>query len=314
MNERYAEFPNIINVEVFRGICPCSCIHCPVGQTPRDQRSSRFGVREIELDLFKKLVREISQYSESTLRLHSVGDPLHWSKIGHVLQYSREKKVRTWLFTCLVTTDHDLLKQLCRYADIVEVSVNSTNRVDYCKTKGIDAFQVVHENIRYMSNYIKRNKLDARLLASRVQSNNKAEDQAFADYWINSGLVADAFVRTYHSYNSLIEDKGAMAKTGPCLVHWMRFNIGVNGIAVSCFNELFHKAVKDDVIIADLHELSIHEAWRHRNLNRIRLAELTNSYNQFDFDETFPCINCNYCQPIDNFKNNKTSENQIKTA
>jgi len=61
------DFPNIVNVEVYRGNCPCRCVHCPVGTTLPAQRNQVFGDGEITLALFRKIAEEISVYSTPEL-------------------------------------------------------------------------------------------------------------------------------------------------------------------------------------------------------------------------------------------------------
>ncbi len=144
------EFPNIVNVEVYRGDCPCRCVHCPVGMTDPKRRRERFGHRGIDLGLYRKIVQEIADHSHSLLRIHSVGEPLMWKELGAALELMRDIPVKSWLFTCGITRDKSLLESICARLDIVEVSVNSTSPADYEATKGVDAFAQVYENIEYM--------------------------------------------------------------------------------------------------------------------------------------------------------------------
>src|SRR3989338_424656 len=132
------EFPNIVNVCVFKGACPCECVHCPVGLTPERDRAKRFGFDSIGLKLFKRIVDEVSVYHHSTLRIHSVGEPLLWPRLKNALSYMSDKKVRGWIFTSLITTDNALIESMAYNCSIIEVSINSTTQKDYIKTKGVD--------------------------------------------------------------------------------------------------------------------------------------------------------------------------------
>lgn len=307
--KKYFDFPNIVNLEVFRGDCPCSCVHCPVGKVAIKDRRKRFGLHSISMDLLKSIVDEMKHWPHSTVRLHSVGEPILWPKLIPALQYISEASVRSWIFTSLVTDRYDILEALCEYCDIVEVSVNSICAEDYLHTKGIDAFAVVAKNIKYMSDYIKHMGLKTRLIASRVQSDSLDSDIKFVQYWKNSGIVSDAFVRKYHSYNNLIEPKfEGISKKSACLVHWMRFNIAYDGTVVACFNELFHQQLRSDVILGHLGKASIYEIWHSGLYNQLRKAELS-GYTDSHFPLDFPCRNCLSCQSYDG--KHETSEHQI---
>ncbi|HLP60104.1 MAG TPA: hypothetical protein VK186_14790, partial [Candidatus Deferrimicrobium sp.] len=75
-SQRQYSFPNIVNVCVLRGNCPCRCVHCPVGITPPGERTEKFGDTSISLALFRKVVLEMSAYPHAALRIHGVGDPI----------------------------------------------------------------------------------------------------------------------------------------------------------------------------------------------------------------------------------------------
>ncbi len=307
------EFPNIVNVEVYRGNCPCKCVHCPVGLTDPDERKRRFGEKGMDLSLYAKILSELSEHPKTTLRIHSVGEPLLWEGLSTALKLAHEQSVRSWLFTCAATGDKSLLEHICEHTSIIEVSVNSTTPEDYQKTKGINAFNIVKENIAYMHDRITQQSAPARLVVSRVQSLDEATDKEFVRHWKNSELVDDAFVRTHHTYNDLLAElysTGKKAKHEPCLVHWARFNISVGGYAVVCFNELFKEQLDGASILGDVNKQTIAEIWQGPKLSAIRKAELSSKYSSLPFGDAPPCKNCRSCQPLQGKM--QTSEHQIK--
>lgn len=310
-SEAAYQFPAIINVEVYRGRCPCNCVHCPVGLTPPEKRSERFGDEGISLPLFKKIIQEVSRFSNSIVRLHSEGEPILWENLTKALAFASQHNVKTWVFTCAVTNDTTLLESLCQNASIIEVSVNSTTPEDYLATKGVDAFSLVYGNISLMRKIIDERKLPTRLIVSRVQSFEVAKDDEFVTHWKSSGLVDDAFVRSYHNYNEMIDlhENGTVKKViNPCLVHWARFNVGVKGQAVVCFNELFKTYLDPAVILGDLNHQMIQDIWQGDQLNQIRLAELSGDYSS-SLAEKLPCKECTSCQSA--CHQNNTSECQL---
>jgi MoaA/NifB/PqqE/SkfB family radical SAM enzyme len=303
-------FPNIVNVEVCRGACPCSCVHCPVGTTRKDERGVKFREDSMKLPLFKRIIEEMSLYPWSTLRIHAVGEPLLWKMLPDALRIARENGVRCWLFTSAVTSDKRLLDVICENARIVEVSVNSTDREDYLRTKGVDAFDLVMQNMHYMHRI--KSRFGFRLIVSRVQSQDKAADEGFVKHWKSTGLVDDAFIRAYHTYNDLLPSHSARPcskRRKPCLVHWARFNISVDGRAVVCFNELFNKSIDPSVVLGDVRTHSISSIWQGEKLRDIRKAELSGDYSCLHSSGALPCKDCTSCQPLRG--NRKTSEAQI---
>ena len=166
------------------------------------------------------------------------------------------------------------------------------------------------KNIQLMRDFIDKNNLSTRLLVSRVQSFDQENNEAFVKYWQKTGLPDDAFVRSFHNYNEMIDLYESVSKPeiNPCLVHWARFNIGLKGQAVVCFNELFKEHLDPSVILGDLNDQSIKEIWQGDRLNQIRQAELTGNYTLNKLND-LPCKNCSSCQSM-NIKN-QTSEYQL---
>ena len=308
-DSRTARFPNIVNVEVFRGACPCRCVHCPVGRTDPAERQRRFGREAIDLALYTKIVEEVARYPWATLRLHSVGEPILWDDLVDALRIAERHNVRTWLFTSGVTSDVRLLEAVADSATVVEVSVNSTTPVDYINTKGIDRFAQVVDNIRHLS--MQRGGARARLLATRTQTGHPDMDREFVEFWQASGLVDDAFVRSYHSYNGLLDERqpAAAAVTPPCLVHWARFNISHAGHAIVCFNELFKPSLDSRLVLGDVRREDIATIWAGPELNDIRAAALAGNYDALPTGRALPCRECSSCQPL--FGHRQTSEHQI---
>ena len=312
-NRQMYEFPNIINIEVFRGKCSCKCVHCPVGITPKDQRRIRFGRKGMDLSLFRKIINEVSIHPHSTLRIHSVGEPLLWDDLDEALNILSNRKVRTWLFTCAITKNLKLLEAICSNINIIEISLNSTSRNGYKNSKGVDKFYHVLSNIKYMYNFIQLKKIKTRMIVSRVESFDRKADYEFVKKWKSSGFVDDAFIRSYHSYNDILKtNKNDILnyKKEPCLVHWKRMNIGVNGDVVVCFNELFNKNISQNLVLGNISEQTIESVWKGIKLQMIRIAELQGDYSGDKFTNGLPCKKCQYFQSTQTFKH--TSEFQVK--
>lgn len=303
----WAVFPTIVNVNVLRGKCPCRCVHCPVGIITPGERARHFGQQVMDLDLFKRIALEVATYTHAAIRIHAVGEPLLWADLDAAVRFLNQHAVQSWIFTCAVTEDRSILRILCEHVSIIEVSVNATGRREYLDTKGIDAFHLVTDNIAYMANYIEENRLPARLLLSRVQTEDENSDRQFKTYWEGKGWADDVFIRSYHNYNDLLDAKHGASIKKPCLVHWARASIDCDGTMVCCFNELFKQYTPDVVLGKVSGKTSILQIWRGRKLQQIRAGDQAGDFSGLPFD--LPCKNCKTCQPIDTLRD--TSEKQL---
>jgi MoaA/NifB/PqqE/SkfB family radical SAM enzyme len=274
-------------------------------------REVTFGKEVITMELFRKIVDELSSFPFSTLRIHGVGEPIMWRYLSDALKYAREKNVRIWLFTSLVVEDSSLLEDLARNCSFIEISVNSKDPVDYKRTKGIDAFQLVVNNIKLLRKTINHAALPTKILVSRVQGEEWNYNSSFVKYWKNTGLVDDAFIRSYHDYNHLLPSRVlSLNNEFRCLVHWARFNIDCTGKAILCFNELFKKELDADLILGDVKFQEIKDIWHCEKLNTVRRAQIMQDYSLIDYADRLPCQSCTSCQPLDGKR--QTSETQVK--
>lgn len=306
------EFPNIVNVEVYRGRCACRCIHCPLGRTAQGERHARFGETRMPLELYSRLVQEAVQFPHTTIRIHAVGEPLFWHDLLPALRLTRMNNVRSWLFTSATLDAPELFRALCENADIVEVSVNSTTSDDYEATKGLPAFDLVCNNIALMRKFIQSEGMGTRLIVSRVQSADVNKDRDFAAFWKSTGSVDDAFIRSYHTYNDLLPpltEEGRKSELEPCLVHWGRFNVSVQGLAIVCFNELFKERLDPALVLGNLWNESIGQIWYGPKLSALRNAALCHDYSALSFSDSLPCRSCRFCQPLSGTR--PTSEFQV---
>ncbi len=312
--EQY-NFPTIVNLCVLRGRCPCRCVHCPVGKTPVIHREVRFGGAQVSQFLWNKLVGEMAGFPHTTLRIHGVGEPLYWEDLPRALRFSQEQKVRTWLFTSLVTRDSTLVEQLAQYCDIVEVSINSIDEENYMETKGVDWFPLVKENLVRLRKIadLRKPRFHTRIIVSRVESKDKEYDERFVSYWKASGLVDEAFIRSYHTYNDLLTGGKSTRRKDivPCLVHWSRFNIDCDGSAVLCFNELFKgPRAPESMVLGNVMEQPVREIWHGEKLRQVRRAQLEKDYSLVKFTGKLPCVECFSCQSMLK-KDKPTSEHQV---
>ena len=158
------EFPTIVNVNLLSGSCVCSCVHCPVGRIPQGKRATSFRCGSMSADVFKRTADEIAKHPGCVLRLHSVGEPLLYGFLSEAVRYTKKHNVKTWLFTSATIRSPELYRTLCENVDIIEISVNSTDRQNYIDTKGTDLFELVSENIDLMREIVLSEKLGTRLI------------------------------------------------------------------------------------------------------------------------------------------------------
>jgi len=298
--------PTIVNVCIVRGVCPANCKHCPVGIATPLERKKKFGYGFTTLSKFEYLCNQILNLGKPNpiLRIHGVGEPTLWPDLGNALKICAKKGLNTWLFTIGSLNQRKFIDSV-KNASIIEFSINAFSRKEFSQTKRMNAkeFDNIIDNIKCLSLLKQKNGTPNKILVSRVQSSDTIMDRAFVDYWLASGLVDDAFIRSFHDYGKRIFDKNSIIPSSNikgCLVPTSRMNIdAVLGFVVRCFNELF--ASPEEVAKIALDTLSdnynLYEIWSGSKMNKWR-------ENIFLYPE---CSNCRSCQPF----NSNTSEKQL---
>lgn len=300
--------PAIINVSVVRGFCPAKCIHCPVGQKRTNKaRKNAFGLGFADIEQFPRLLDEIQAMEEPvpTLRFHGVGEPTLWRDLGKALQLCEVRNILTWVFTLGTGPGSTEFLQAVEHASIVEFSINASNPDEFTRTKGMREIQFtsITRNIEKLVRHKEVTGHPNRLLISRVQSPYSDLDSAFLEYWKQSGLADDVFIRSFHDYGGRIEDQDHLLpslRAKGCLVPDTRMNIDmVLGVVVRCFNELFDTPERIERIAIEkiFAERTLMEIWDGNEMSQWRM-------NPFVYAQ---CSTCRSCQP----PNPNTSEKQI---
>jgi len=274
-----------------------------------EERTQKFGQGFANIETFPRLCEEIIALGTPppVVRIHGVGEPALWHDLGDSLRICANKGLKTWLFTVGIGNSTAEFINAAQNASIVEFSINAFTRDEFRRTKGMDAylFDQIVENIRQLANVKQKRGMPRRILVSRVESHDKVMDREFVTYWSKSGLVDDAFIRTFHDYGARIPDKFALLLDKPetrgCLVPNARMNIdAVLGVVVRCFNELFDNPVqvRESALASLFGQASLRDIWGGSEMMRWRA-------NPFAYPQ---CANCRSCQP----PNPNTSERQLE--
>ncbi len=269
-------FPRYVIVEP-TNTCNLRCEMCPSSKQTRAR-----GV--MELDLFKKIVDEITEKSPQTVIWPAVmGEALVvQERFLQMLEYAREKKARIAWNTNGVLLNSDVIDRLGRFEiEEIIVGLDAVTQETYAKIRTGGDFARVVQNVKTM--------LGKRWSKTRItvqfitQENNETEEDAFVRYWIDRGAVVKVRQR-------LGWGKGVGAnnlripqelRTMPCpwlirtmSVHW-------DGTTVQCDADW-----NAEHPVGNLRDMSIEDAWQ----NKLRERRLRHRKMDFKFE---PCSSCN---------------------
>ncbi|MDO4189452.1 MAG: radical SAM protein [Lachnospiraceae bacterium] len=181
--------PSALNIEL-NSTCNEKCVFCPFHgkYAPRHPENVRMSYEDAKkiLDQAKELGignREVGFY----LR----GEPLLHTDFARTVKYAKELGFKyTFATTNLSINNTDIIKEIIDAGiDSLRVSINASNRKKYEEIHGIDAFDVVVSNIKYISEYVTSNNILLNISLSCVLTkdtiNIQSEIRELFDEYVN---------------------------------------------------------------------------------------------------------------------------------
>jgi len=158
----FQKFPSKITLEITNR-CNFQCTHCH-----RNAINSRRVTGEMKLDLFNKIVDEISKHRGSILKIGGWGEPSMHPDIAEMLNYCSAKKVRTFLFTNGTIFDKVSIDEIMKWEGfVIEVSLDGSDHASYSKIRVGGNYKKLLNNISQV--YEARKKLKKRYPRIAVQ-------------------------------------------------------------------------------------------------------------------------------------------------
>lgn len=227
-------FPPIVHVET-TNICNLRCIHCP--HTDIHNIISNYSPQSIKMDLWKKIVDEVSQYP-SALRLTPDGEPLILKDFVEQVSYAQLKGVNTFTFNTngefLEGDKAEILLQPSKTKISVEVSLDGFYKDTYenIRVKG-DYRRILKNILNFVLERDKRKLDNVKLMVSIVQQQEVDDEEirVFNNFW--SQIADKVIIRNYVDTKGLTPKKNVdermVDERWPCLVVFTRLVVTWDG-------------------------------------------------------------------------------------
>ena len=237
--------------------CNARCSFCPVSETDIQRM-------DMSMDMIESIIQQTKGKLRSHISLALFGESTLHPQFNEIVRYIRSQ---TNIHLILYTNGIDIDRALdgINMLDRVTVSVDATDRDEYLKIKGIDAYDRVMENIK------------------RIKSFTVAQFAALPyKQGLSKPIGADRIKHgRYITWGGeIMWDSPTQRKVRkPALCGYLNKNlfIGSNGDVVICCIDYNHKYVAGNI-----QEQSLEEIWNGEKMNEFRK-------NHIGFDI---CINC----------------------
>ena len=133
---------NIVSIQMnLLNTCTSRCETCRKYTWPNVQ---------LDVDTIKKTIKVLKERFGLSTIVFSGGDPILYKNLFEVLDYCKELNVKFSLITTLVTKNEGILTYIAKNAYRIHVSIDSMNSELYKKIRGVDALNIVRENVKFV--------------------------------------------------------------------------------------------------------------------------------------------------------------------
>ena len=278
------KFPPIVMIDTTTR-CNFACSGCPNSVLSRDKNFRG----DMDTNLYKKIIDEVSEYPYTVVRPFNSGEPLMRKDMPELISYAKLKGIKYVSINTngsLLDTEkrHKLIKAGLNH---IEVSIDAATSETYSRIRqqAPDMFEVVVENTIAYKKDLKNFGLNGKVSVSFVlQKNNAHELEKFKSFWKDK--VDFVVIRPFHQHNKLILENERSTKMSsrrrhPCPYLWNRLIIQHDGRVRFCEADW-----KAEHAIGNVKENSIKDIWSGQ-----KYAELRKSHVNGTFEHLY-CFTC----------------------
>ncbi|MEA3445677.1 MAG: radical SAM/SPASM domain-containing protein [Bacteroidota bacterium] len=270
-------FPDSIKIEI-TSRCNFNCSFCATNRGKRPQG-------DIDKKFLYRILKEAKSVGVKEIGMFLLGESFLVDELSEYIEYAKKEAEIDYVF---ITTNGSLctpevMKKVVESGlDSIKFSINAGSKERYKKIHGVDMFDSVIDNIKWLNNYRNENNFDfPRICISSIYMEKyKAELESFKKY-VKDFSDEFYFLPLYNQaghiggkkYTRIVGNPGRlenMANPVPC---WALFNaskITWDGKLTAC---CFDHDTRFE--IADLNKVSLIEAWNHPKFVDLRKKHLT---------------------------------------
>lgn len=185
---------NILSIQInLLNECTSRCKYCRKYTWPCD----RLDIRNV-----RGVIEYLRLYRSLKSVTFSGGDPILHHQLVEILQHCKDINVATSIITTLITDDKKLLTDIAMTATRIHVSVDGANKQLYLKTRGVDKFDIVKENIKFVNDIRLANNKKPIRISSTISNINQDSLQELFDFAVSTNSTLNYyFIHRYDKYN-----------------------------------------------------------------------------------------------------------------
>ena len=265
------EFPQRNLLIEVTNACNHRCVFCANSKMRR-----RHGF--IDPEIVTKVLVEAHALGTREVGFYAMGEPLLDKRLA---RYVKQAKTIGFDYTYMTTNGALLDEARCHELleaglDSIKFSINAGTRESYLKVHGRDDFDLVTRNVRLASEYRAKVGSKVRLYVSSVQTSLVAGEadalRAAVGKWVDEIVFYPVYNQGGMMYEVndglMVSDPPSLAP--PCPLPFNSLTVTCEGYATACCVDF-----NANLVIADLHQVSLGEAWKSPLFRKLRQMHLS---------------------------------------
>jgi MoaA/NifB/PqqE/SkfB family radical SAM enzyme len=275
------KYPHIIGLELTND-CNLKCVHCFRNRMNED-------IGYLSMEVFKKLVDEISTYPVSFLRIVGRGEPALHPQLREIMDYLKGKPIKIEFCTNGLIFEKYSYKDILDWnIDLLDISIDGVDQISYNKLRKNGDYHRLKTNI---ANFFYTRNINNRTSPKIIIRNvlyphiEKYQIRAFKSDWLE---IADlvCFNELFPINRTFIYEEFLQCKS-------ILFNAHIrwNGCVSMCHNQFMFA---DERYFGNLQHKELKDIWTDDRFIELRLAHQCCDFTNFP--------ECTQCFPIHNKK------------
>lgn len=279
-------FPKEIMIEV-TNYCNQKCFFCANSVSDRKKGY-------IKPELAKRLISEAYLLGCRKISFHGMGEPFLCKELSEYVGGAKEIGYEYIYLTSNGTlATADIVEPVLDAGlDSLKFSIHAATSETFKKITNNDSFEKVYENVKHISDYIKKKNLKCKTIAYFALSKmNESEAEQFRV--MMEPYFSEVWVMPIHNASGVKPENEKYAVQGnkvisteslPCFELYNRIIINWEGKAIGCCTDW-----TGDLVYGDIKENTLEEVWNNERMQELR--------KRHQSEETLPAI-CKSCMGL----------------
>lgn len=264
--------------------CNHACIFCA-----HDKMKRKVGM--LDMDLYRSVAKQAYEGGTREIGFYMTGEPLMNNRLIDYVSYAGELGFEyIYITTNGALATPDKMKDLIKAGlNSIKFSINAGTAETYKLIHGRDDFDKVIANLKALSEYVRSEKPDVGLFVTCIAcKQNQNELQLLKELvgpYVDDVTMPEAYNQGGNMYeikDGIMLDPDYKPMKAPCSMLFNRLHVTCEGYLNACCVDF-----ENDLVVADLHEMSLLEAW-----NSVKMRNLRKMHLNKDIPKGVMCYNC----------------------